>query len=314
MHVCAWAEPGVLGERLLAEGAISMTALGAKNGRDREAATAFVGLQKRLQPRLIHFFEFSLGMVIVPWRAPAVASVHVFPETARHRFVLRRGFGRCAVTIAISQEVQNWISHFSGTPSVCIEHGSPAPSFVRVSRKSGDRLAVSLVTRLERGKGLDHLPEIVERVVAEDLRIRIDVFGEGSQRNSLERLSHRYPNVLCLKGGTSDLEAPYRHADGLLYLTELETFGRPLIEAMAHGLPIIGFPPLDVTRSITALTETYFSKDRTPASLIAALKDWDRAESTLGKRAHLAFQRRFTLERQATEWANVWQAEIDAHG
>ena len=73
------------------------------------------------------------------------------------------------------------------------------------------------------------------------------VVGDGP---ALEALKARYPDVHFLGGMAGDtLASAYRTADCLVFPSLTDTFGLVMIEALASGVPVAGFPvagPVDV--------------------------------------------------------------------
>jgi len=78
------------------------------------------------------------------------------------------------------------------------------------------------------------------------------VIGDGPSRESLEKT---YPDVHFLGTKTgADLALHYRSADVFVFPSKTDTFGIVLIEALASGLPVAGYP---VTGPIDIITEPF---------------------------------------------------------
>jgi glycosyltransferase involved in cell wall biosynthesis len=75
--------------------------------------------------------------------------------------------------------------------------------------------------------------------------------------------------------GVSDefLDALYRKAKALIFASEGEGFGLPLIEAARHGTPIIA-RDIPVFREIAEDNADYFAAGSDSAELAAHLRDW----------------------------------------
>jgi glycosyltransferase involved in cell wall biosynthesis len=89
----------------------------------------------------------------------------------------------------------------------------------------------------------------IEAFLALDLPGSKVVVGDGPARQDL---AQRYPSAVFL--GTKkghDLAGVYASADVFVFPSRTDTFGLVLLEALASGLPIAGFP-VDSTRDVIA--------------------------------------------------------------
>ena len=71
----------------------------------------------------------------------------------------------------------------------------------------------------------------------------LSVVGEGGERWSLieQVAAMNLGGRVVLHGATDDIKAEYLEADLFVISTQLEGFPNALAEAMAHGLPTVGF-------------------------------------------------------------------------
>jgi len=74
-----------------------------------------------------------------------------------------------------------------------------------------------------------------------DARLIVKLNGPADETETLEQRAAAAPNVTVLRGFLSaeELAALYRTADVLLSLHRAEGFGLPMLEAMAHGVPVV---------------------------------------------------------------------------
>src|SRR3977135_1064357 len=80
----------------------------------------------------------------------------------------------------------------------------------------------------------------VDAFLALDLPGSKLVVGDGPARADLAR---RFPDAVFLGARRgADLAAVYASADGFVFPSRTDTFGLALLEALASGLPIAGFP------------------------------------------------------------------------
>jgi len=100
-------------------------------------------------------------------------------------------------------------------------------------------LVVLCVGRLAAEKNLDVLLRAFESLKAEDPSARLVLVGDGPERAALQQ---RCPEAhfAGLRRG-DDLAAHYASADLFLFPSVTETFGNVVPEAMASGLPVVGF-------------------------------------------------------------------------
>ena len=100
-------------------------------------------------------------------------------------------------------------------------------------------LVVLCVGRLAAEKNLDVLLIAFESLKAEDPSARLVLVGDGPERAALQQ---RCPEAhfAGLRRG-DDLAAHYASADLFLFPSVTETFGNVVPEAMASGLPVVGF-------------------------------------------------------------------------
>lgn len=79
--------------------------------------------------------------------------------------------------------------------------------------------------------------------VAEIHPVRLVIVGVGPERNRLEHqvLKGNMKQLVSFEGQTENPEYYYQKADAFLMTSMHETFGQTIVEAMACGLPIIGF-------------------------------------------------------------------------
>lgn len=123
------------------------------------------------------------------------------------------------------------------------------------------------------------------------------VVGDGP---ALESLRRRYPHVLFLGAlGGDELASAYRAADCFVFPSLTDTFGLVIIEALACGVPVAGFPvtgPIDILGADGCGVEERFARPagavdhsleqaiaralmvkRDDAARLGALYSWERA-------------------------------------
>lgn len=153
--------------------------------------------------------------------------------------------------------------------------------------------AIAFVGRLSEEKGpdlfcalADHLSNLGEA----DLRI----FGDGPMRTELEQ---RYQNRIQFVGQVPSME-PYWREIGLLCMPSRHE-GLPMaaLEAMAHGIPVIGSEVGDLPELLSEQAGWLIPSDH-PSALCEAVERW-RALSPAGRRE----RSRAAVERIRAEYA-----------
>ncbi len=101
---------------------------------------------------------------------------------------------------------------------------------------------VLAVGRLTKEKGMDRLLYIWAKVERQMPDWRLDIYGEGNQKNLLQKQIHDLGlNNVRLCGYAGNVEEEYLKASVFALTSRYEGFGLVLIEAMAKGVPCISF-------------------------------------------------------------------------
>ena len=97
------------------------------------------------------------------------------------------------------------------------------------------------VGRLDRAKGFDRLIRVFSRLEHTDWKLTI--IGEGSERNSLEKLmcGLSSEDKIRMPGKTKEIEQWYQKASIFVLSSRVEGFPNVLCEAMAYGCACVSF-------------------------------------------------------------------------
>lgn len=193
-------------------------------------------------------------------------AMHEYSRRVQSRFVVQRRLARrsarhSAIVIAVSRYAADLAESVLETPREKVRvvyHGGPEP---RSAPRSGPCHRFLFVSDLYRYKNLHRLVQALEGT---DDDVSLEVAGRALEPDYYRqvqllceslRLRHRVRFLGHL--GDSALEEAYRRADCFIWPSYAETFGQPLLEASAHGLPVAA-SALPVNREILGDAAAYF--------------------------------------------------------
>lgn len=99
------------------------------------------------------------------------------------------------------------------------------------------------VGRLHEQKGFDLLIDSFSHISEECPKWRIDIFGEGGEKNRLQELISKYnlDDRVFINPPTDRIYDEYMNSDFLVLSSRYEGFGLVLLEAMSCGIPCLAF-------------------------------------------------------------------------
>jgi glycosyltransferase involved in cell wall biosynthesis len=226
------------------------------------------GLRRLLRdrrPDIVHTHMMLAGLLGRPLAArygiPAIHTVHtnyrMRPPAARYLDALSAPFGRCAVCVSESVEASLPPYYRSETAVVhnCIdaedvrrEGESAWAELDWTAELDPDRPVVANVARYDPKKRRRDLVEAFERVVVDHPDAQLVLTGRRDDRQArlaeLARERGVSENVFFV-GFVENPQSVYHHADVIALSSESEGFSIGMLEAMAHGRPIVatGIPP-----------------------------------------------------------------------
>jgi glycosyltransferase involved in cell wall biosynthesis len=248
-------------------------------------------------------------------RAAAMPSVPL-PDRLRVRAEVR--LAALGTLVAPSQAVAGWlVAH--GVPTHRIEViGHWIDARREAPRARDGALVVGAVAQLEPWKGIDVL---VDACAAMTEPVRLEVFGEGSQRRALERRAAGLRVDARFHGDVADVRERLGDIDVLASPSHAENLPFAVLEAMAHALPVVatrtgGVPELVADGETGLLVEPGDA-----AALAAALDRLARAPALAdamgragGRRARHAFSEARTAPRFASLYRRLLRAQPLAAG
>ncbi|XAW89660.1 glycosyltransferase family 4 protein [Vibrio sp. CDRSL-10 TSBA] len=128
-------------------------------------------------------------------------------------------------------------------PSVAVIPNYTNFADVTVNAESRQAKNILFVGRYNQMKGVDYLLQVIQQVHPRCPDWHFNLFGEGEQKAWLtaELAKLGLSEVVTIHDPTSDISAEYRKAQFYILTSRNEGFPMVLLEAQAHGLPIVSF-------------------------------------------------------------------------
>jgi glycosyltransferase involved in cell wall biosynthesis len=217
-------------------------------------------------PDIVHTHMMSAGLFGRPLAAlhgiPAVHTVHtnyrMRPPAARYLDALAAPFGRCAV--CVSKSVENSLPAYYRSETAVVYNCIDASEWAELDWTTDldrDAPVVANVARYDPKKRRRDLVEGFERVVTDHPDAQLVLTGRRDERQArLADLANERgiaENVFFL-GFVENPQSVYHHADVIAFPSESEGFSIGMLEAMAHGRPIVA---TDIPAFVEALGEEY---------------------------------------------------------
>ncbi|TRD15328.1 glycosyltransferase family 4 protein [Palleronia caenipelagi] len=174
------------------------------------------------------------------------------PHKRRFVTLLRTGYSLFDRIIAVSHTQAEWFSRRrlarSETITV-IQSATDLSRFRSLPPPEQPLLKIGAIGRLHRQKGFDLLIEAFRRTTRPDLRL--DIFGEGPERQALKELAGSDPRIR-FHGLAHDPVAAIASVDIVAMPSRWEAFGMVAAEAQAAGRPVL-VNPVDGLRDQTSI-------------------------------------------------------------
>jgi glycosyltransferase involved in cell wall biosynthesis len=307
VEVVCLAENGPVGEQLTQAG-IPVTALGARSARDLP----------RILPRLVHLirqgrFDTLFSFLVHANALAAMAawfcrdvrflqSIQTTQPLPRWHWWVQGIAAHWAERIVVPSpsvaEAAQVRSGIAASKIVVIPNAIDLEPFAHVAqtrRPSADGLfRIGFIGRLD---PIKRIGDLIRAVGALD-RVRLDLFGEGQERPTLEHLIAQLhlADRISLHGAIAHPADALRQIDLLVLPSQAEGFGLVLIEAMAAGIPIVATDVPGIRDVVQDGVNGLLVPPANPPALAAAiqrLREDPRLRDTLVRQAAAHVQHRF---------------------
>lgn len=199
-----------------------------------------------------------------------------FPDDPVAVWVNRQCSRATDVVVAVSEDAAEVARSIERVPEHKLRvvlNGIETDRFKPVVRATRGQPRAICIARLDPVKDIPGLLEAVVRVRPTFPWFRLDIVGEGPDRNRIEQARSRLEldDVVALRGHRTDVPALLEDADLFLLASISEGVSLTLLEAMAAGLPIVA-TAVGGNREVVVEGETGFLvPSRDPAALAAAI-------------------------------------------
>jgi len=256
--------------------------------------------------------ELAAALATVRSRALIVATRHF----AAHRgsSPTARLVGRLLTKVVVEQlAISDFVAAAIEGTSIVVAPG--VPDVVQPTAAAERNLEVLLVQRLEQEKGTEVGLEAFARSTLASRGWTLVIAGDGSEKRQLQLLSERLGVAESCRflGAQSDVESLYRRAAIFLATRAQEPFGISVVEAMAHGLPVIATASGGHHETVGLCAEARLfppGDAGAAARLLVELADDFEARSRYGALLRDVQQTRFTVERQARRTSEIYRSVI----
>jgi L-malate glycosyltransferase len=274
--------------------------------------------------------------------------VHVHNPTSLHYAVLSKLVSRATVVITIHSErgtharpgsaLEWWLTRsvvvvsraaaetlhvpFSRGPLTVIHNGitlaSRGDSRDQVRRDLGwqHEFVGIIVARIDGRKGHQTLVTSVRTLTDLNVGVRVLVVGDGKDRASVEHLAQELglaPGIVRLLGNRSDIDALLDASDFFVLPSDVEGLPLSVLEAMAHGLPIVASNVGGIPEIIEHEKEGLLVPSGDPSALANAIRRLafdGELRRALGDAARERANRQFSMASTLQSYQRVYESAV----
>lgn len=286
---------------------------------------------KRIDVLVAHGYKADILGRLASWRVniPLVVVSHGWTgESRKVRWfdAMDKLFCRVAdAVVAVSEEQARRLA-LAGVPAKrihVIKNCIRLPEHVRDRQEVRSRFGIAGETRwlvaggrLSPEKNFRGLVEAVRRMAPGFSDFRLSIFGEGPERNSLTDLINRHglQDRIRLHGFTEDFPGLLAGADVFVLSSLTEGLPVVVLEAMAYGVPAVatdaGGTREIVVDDVSGVLVPLDDPQALADALVRVASD-KSLRKRLGRGGFELVNSRFTFERQASQYEDLYDAMIE---
>jgi L-malate glycosyltransferase len=261
-------------------------------------------------------------------RAFLLGTQHGMPEYLGRRADLKyRALTRCNLlllsrrfqgTVAVSNEIREALTErygFDRSRTPVIRNGTN-PGDRPFPDRSGRPFTIGSLGRYFPVKDFPFMVEIAREIARHGEGIRFELAGEGPEGERIGGLVRRYElgKTFSLRGFVSEVSSFYRGLDLFLNTSRHEGIPMSVLEAMAHGLPIVAPDVGGLREILDDGVEGFLVKGRDPRPFAERCMLLHRDEA-LRRKMGLAARERidtaFSSQRMARDYNRLYRALRD---
>jgi len=255
---------------------------------------------------------------------PTIGSERIHPPKwplGRIWELLRRwAYPKLTALVAQTEQSAIWLRQQAPAPKIAIipnpvnfplKSHEPYLQPVTVREDVNGKRMLLAVGRLTEQKGFDLLISAFSKLVTEYPDWSLIILGEGEERLALEQQIKELniADKVHLLGAVGNLSNWYEAADLYVLSSRFEGFPNTLLEAMAHGLPVVAMDcetgPSDIiSHGVDGLLVSQGDMDGLAVALGKLMAD-DDLRSRFAVRG-VEVRKRFSLERIAVMWEQLF--------
>jgi len=135
-------------------------------------------------------------------------------------------------------------------------------------------------------KGLDLLPKIIEKVLSKNDKIIFSIIGSGEGAHLIKEIEGKYKKNVIWHGFLKPeaLDKKYAEANLFISTSRFETFQLTVVEAQAHGLPVVSFDaagPKDIIKkNVQGVCVKNFDTDVFAKQIIRYYGLWEKNKNS----------------------------------